>query len=95
MTRKRPRLKDMIGPDTEDGRPVVMGEPLALDLSTVRRSCRHKAGIAADARPIAFGEPLPLDRSAITYRPRSASGSMAEDGKSGPLVQGETFTIAD
>ena len=107
--RPLPRFKDMFGPDTpkpearpevkaavtEDGRPVVMGEPPALDLSTVRRSRRNKAGVAADARPIAFGEPIPLDRSAITYRPRSGSGPLAEDGKPCPLIQGEPFPIAD
>ncbi len=108
-THKPPRMNDAFGfdakkpparPDTkaavtEDSRPVVMGEPMALDLSTVRRSRRHKAGIAADARPLAYGEPIPLDRSAITYHPRPASGSLAEDGKPGLLVQGETYPIAD
>ncbi len=105
---KPPRMKDAFGFDVKkpparparrlrhrDSRPVVMGEPMALDLSTVRRSRRHKAGIAADARPLAYGEPIPLDRSAITYHPRPASGSLAEDGKPGLLVQGETFPIAD
>ncbi len=102
---KPPRMKDAFGfdvkkpparPVTADSRPVVMGEPLALDLSTVRRSRRHKAGIAADARPSGlYGEPIPLDRSAITYHPRPASGSLAEDGKPGLLVQGETYPIAD
>ncbi len=104
-----PRLKDVFGfdarkpparPDvkatiTTDSRPVVMGEPMALDLSTVRRSRRHKTGIAEDARPLAYGEPIPLDRRAITYRPRTASGSLAEDAKPGLLVQGETYPIAD
>ncbi len=88
---KPPRMKDAFGfdvkkpparPDvkatiTADSRPVVMGEPMALDLSTVRRSRRHKAGIAADARPLAYGEALPIDRSAITYHSKSASGSLA------------------
>ncbi len=101
---KPPRMKDAFGfdvqkpparPDTADSRPVVMGEPMALDLSAVRRSRRHKTSIAADARPLAYGEPIPLDRSAISYHPGSASGSLAEDGKPGLLVQGETYRIAD
>ena len=108
-THKPSRMKDAFGfdvkkpsarPDTkvavtEDRRKVVMGEPMALDLSTVRRTRRHKTGVATDARPVAFGEPIPLDRSAITYHPRPASGSLAEDGKPGLLVQGETHPIAD
>ncbi len=93
--RKPPARPDVKATIAADSRPVVMGEPMALDLSTVRRSRRHKAGIAADARPLAYGEPIPLDRSAITYHPRSASGSLAEDAKPDLLVQGETYRIAD
>ncbi len=110
--RNLPRLKDIFGPDelkpsarpdakaiiAEDSRPVVMGEPLAFDLSTVRRSRRHKTASATDAKPLpmsCYGEPMAIDRNAIRHSPGSTSGSLGADAKPCPLVQGESFPIAD
>ena len=74
---KPPRMIDVFGQGTpkhrdrsdanatKDTSPVVMGEPMALDMTAVRRSRRHKPMLAQDGSMIVMGEPFPIDFSAI------------------------------
>ena len=73
---KLPRYIDVFGPDKPkpearpsprtitgaNGRMIAMGEPMELDLSTVRRSRRHKSTVAQDskAEPWVYGETHPI-----------------------------------
>ncbi|RYC29316.1 hypothetical protein D3273_24715 [Lichenibacterium minor] len=92
--RKLPRLAD-----TEDHEvPAERSFKDAFGTEPTRMSRRRRAAAAADAKLMpksCIGEAIPIDRTSITYGADRHSIALAVDSKLGPLVQGETFRIAD